>query len=146
MKKRKRIIAGEHFSWIAYIRDQLERCQICRKPMSKCGGYGINLIIPLPPDYKTRWHFRCCDNCWNKLKLINEKARADEVTCIAEVVNTSTTHAVEIVRCKDCQWCEDCGKGNYLCHNQMVGIDPNFYCAGGVRRIRDDGISCGCGD
>lgn len=42
----------------------------------------------------------------------------------------------KVAECKDCTWAEDCGKGNYLCHNQMIGITPKFYCAGFERRKR----------
>lgn len=36
----------------------------------------------------------------------------------------------KIAKCKDCAWAEDCGKGNYLCHNQMIGVTPDFDCVG----------------
>lgn len=47
----------------------------------------------------------------------------------------------ELVRCKDCRWCYDDGKGRALiCTNDSMDADitPQFYCGFGERRSDAD--------
>ena len=50
---------------------------------------------------------------------------------------------IEIVRCGECKWCDDKGKGRALiCTNPYIDMDihPSYFCSYGERRIDGDTV------
>ena len=81
------------------------------------------------------------------LKNINENvAKAHNERCaqlVEAIVYAPTADVVEVVRCKDCRWCEVTNwDGEILygcdCCGGMNDIAPDYYCSYGERRT-DDG-------
>lgn len=75
-------------------------------------------------------HFRCCPNCG---------ARMDGGVNDEKLDAAPTVDAVEVVRCKDCEYSYD--EISYLCCSHGVCVDcevpPDFYCAEGKRKEPD---------
>jgi hypothetical protein len=71
----------------------------------------------------------------------NYRARVDELdNCIAQVINAPTIDAVEVVRCKDCNFWRRCGETNKgECDGMEVYglMDADDYCSFGERKEND---------
>lgn len=75
--------------------------------------------------------------CVNKLSDY-----VDGVQSMLEAIDSApTVDAVEVVRCKDCEYSYD--EISYLCCSHGVCFDcevpPDFYCAEGKRKENDNG-------
>lgn len=77
------------------------------------------------------------------MRLIDadEASKNATIDLIAHYIDRlASVDAVEVVRCKDCEYSYD--EISYLCCSHGVCVDcevpPNFYCAEGKRRDEDD--------
>ena len=60
-----------------------------------------------------------------------------EAETLGDLVDGLWTGGKRLVRCKDCKWCDDAGKGRALiCTNEYIDTDchPDFYCGYGKRK------------
>ena len=72
-------------------------------------------------------------------KVINDQQR--EIEELEERIAIILEGQPEIVRCKDCKYAMNFKNGfKYICDKEEIKIrDPNWFCADGERRDKDDG-------
>lgn len=78
---------------------------------------------------------------WNK--QLAEAFKGSDVDairmCLHAILGAITqAPSIDIVRCKECKWCDDGNGANraLICTNEYIDIDchPDFYCGYGERR------------
>lgn len=67
--------------------------------------------------------------------ILNNCSDNEEINAIyAEIINAPTVDAVEVVRCKDCSYCD-----NGWCYDFGIHMNDNEFCSGGERRTDETG-------
>ncbi len=93
---------------------------------------------------KLKKHHQFFTDAWGGFSCLPEydRARVDEISnCIAEVLNSPTVDAVEVVRCKDCKnGYESSGSSTGMrckkwgCYDTDCDCRPEDFCSYGERR------------
>ena len=77
-----------------------------------------------------------------KYKSVGELTARSAIRIVKELADTEQVDAVEVVRCKDCRWCEDTGMSGLYCINpdnrNPMGCGADEFCNCGERKGAKD--------
>ena len=115
--------------------DTVKAVQDCRN--CKYGSYN---------DHLETWF--CNHNCecsnwdmWESADAVMRDATAEERASVQRYIDSISTEAVQVVRCKDCRWwngSQETMHNNHLCRNWSkfgsINTSADDYCSWGERR------------